>query len=103
MKYIIEVQPIPGTNLYKAKNFNTLVFDQTGLDKLEKVNPKEIRQGDIIRDKSCSDEWGNFWKVQDYVYEDNKVVGYNCIRATHELKICKYIKEYDAESIFFHQ
>ena len=42
MKYIIEINDIPmttpelGKKLYKAKGFNSLVFDQNGLDKLEK-------------------------------------------------------------------
>ncbi len=31
MKYLIELEPIKGTNLYKAKGFNTLVFDEYGL------------------------------------------------------------------------
>lgn len=33
MKYVIEVESI-GNGLWKAKGFNTLVFDQTGLNKL---------------------------------------------------------------------
>ena len=42
MKYIIEINDTPmttpelGKKLYKAKGFNSLVFDQNGLDKLEK-------------------------------------------------------------------
>ena len=42
MKYIIEIEDTPYTEdtseieLYKATNFNSLVFDQNGLDKLEK-------------------------------------------------------------------
>ena len=42
MKYIIEIEDTPFTEvtsetvLYKAKNFNSLVFDIVGLDKLEK-------------------------------------------------------------------
>ena len=36
MKYTIELEDI-GNGLYKAKGFNTLVFDQNGIDKLEPV------------------------------------------------------------------
>lgn len=46
MKYIIEVNSI-GNGLFKAKGFNTLVFDRTGLNKLEKVE-NEIRVGDEV-------------------------------------------------------
>lgn len=37
MKYIIEIEdkPINGTDLYKAKAFNSLVFDRYGLNHLE--------------------------------------------------------------------
>ena len=44
MKYIIEINDTPmttpelGKKLYKAKGFNSLVFDQNGLDKLEKID-----------------------------------------------------------------
>lgn len=44
MKYIIEVEQIPGTELYKAKNFNTLIFDQYGLDHLEKYDVEFIEK-----------------------------------------------------------
>lgn len=37
MKYLIELEPIKGTNLYKAKGFNTLVFDKYGLQQLTPV------------------------------------------------------------------
>lgn len=45
MKYIIDVEDTPvnvgGVYVYKAKQFNTLVFDQTGLDKLKKYDSEE--------------------------------------------------------------
>lgn len=41
-KYIIEVEDNAVDGLFKAKGFNTLVFDQNGLDKLQKYEePKE--------------------------------------------------------------
>ena len=47
MKYVIEIEDTPFTEvtsetvLYKAKNFNSLVFDKNGLDKLEKFDSNE--------------------------------------------------------------
>ena len=35
MKYIIELKDTPFNGLYKAKGFNTLVFDENGLKKLK--------------------------------------------------------------------
>ncbi|GEM_PF-4189109 len=53
MKYVIELEPIKGTNLYKAKGFNTLVFDEYGLQQL---TPYEVirlpRIGDTIRNEN---------------------------------------------------
>lgn len=47
MKFIIEVEQIAGTGLYKAKGFNTLVFDAIGLSKLDKVDDGTI-MGDEV-------------------------------------------------------
>lgn len=47
MKYIIEVEDI-GNGLFRAKGFNTLVFDRNGLNRLEKVKD-EIQVGDEVR------------------------------------------------------
>ena len=47
MKYIIEVEDI-GNGLFRAKGFNTLVFDRNGLNKLKKVKD-EICVGDEVR------------------------------------------------------
>ena len=51
MKYLIELEPIKGTNLYKAKGFNTLVFDEYGLKQLILVNTvrRIPKVGDTIR------------------------------------------------------
>ena len=34
MKYIIELDPIPNTGLYKARGANTLVFDGKGIENI---------------------------------------------------------------------
>ncbi len=48
-KYVIELEDEPITNgLWKAKGFNSLVFDQNGLDKLTPFNDV-ISVGDIVR------------------------------------------------------
>lgn len=41
MKYIIELEKIEGTELYKAKGCNTLVFDKNGIDKILKPLEEE--------------------------------------------------------------
>ena len=49
-KYIIEFEDKPfGNGLYKAKGFNSLVFDQNGLDRLTPFE-EEIKVGDIVRE-----------------------------------------------------
>ena len=49
-KYIIEFEDKPfGNGLYKAKGFNSLVFDQNGLDRLTPLE-EEIKVGDIVRE-----------------------------------------------------
>lgn len=62
MKYIIEIEdkPINGTDLYKAKAFNTLVFDTYGLLQLETL--KEY------------DEKG--WKLTAETYDKIRDEGY---------------------------
>lgn len=53
-KFVIEIDKELGTNengsIYKIKGFNALVFDDFGLDKLEKIERKsdDIRIGDIV-------------------------------------------------------
>ena len=49
MKYIIEIEDSPlftnnGNMLWKAKDFNTLVFDQEGLDRLEEYREPETKK-----------------------------------------------------------
>lgn len=64
MKYIIEVEDI-GNGLFRAKGFNTLVFDRIGLNKLEKVED-EIQVGDEVR---CFDtRFVVTWIDGDWVY-----------------------------------
>ena len=51
-KFVIEIENIAlshGEPLYRIKGFNTLVFDDNGLDRLEKTNnPTMFEVGDII-------------------------------------------------------
>lgn len=49
-KYVIELEDEPITNgLWKVKGFNSLVFDQNGLDKLTPFNDV-ISVGDVVRE-----------------------------------------------------
>lgn len=41
MKYIIELDEIPNTGLYKARGANTLVFDRKGIDNILKPYKEE--------------------------------------------------------------
>lgn len=49
-KYIIELEdkPVGNSGLYKVKGFNSLVFDQNGLNKLEPYI-ESIKPGDILK------------------------------------------------------
>lgn len=58
MRYAIDIEDEPVNGLYKAKNFNTLVFDQEGLNRLEPLSDciltsdsllaSDVRSGDHI-------------------------------------------------------
>lgn len=56
MKYLINLEKIEGTDLYKACNFNTLVFDKNGISKLEEYKEEEnkpvILEGDLVKTKN---------------------------------------------------
>lgn len=55
MKYIIELTPIEGTDLYRAKGANTLVFDENGIKNIlmpyrkRKVKCWETYNGDFVK------------------------------------------------------
>jgi len=50
MKYIIDLEPIEGTKLFKAKGFNTLVFDSEGLLRLTPFKPEtQLHEGSLVR------------------------------------------------------
>lgn len=61
MKYIIELEKLEGTELWKAKGCNTLVFDKNGIDNIlkpyeddefEAITYSRMKKGDIIRCKN---------------------------------------------------
>ena len=43
MKYIIELDEIPNTGLFKARGSNTLVFDRKGIENILKQNNPNIQ------------------------------------------------------------
>jgi hypothetical protein len=66
MKYIIEIEDEPlvresalhgETAVYRAKGFNSLVFDKAGLDKLTPYEPEEknptFKVGDEVYNEDC--------------------------------------------------
>lgn len=55
MKYVIELEEIEGTDLYRAKGANTLVFDKNGIEniltpiEIEEEEPKcQFKKGEIV-------------------------------------------------------
>lgn len=54
MKYIIELEKIPNTNLYKAKGANTLVFDEQGIKNI--LTPYEEEWESVTYDKMLIDD-----------------------------------------------
>ena len=61
MKYIIEVEDNPmflrnGDMLWKAKGFNTLVFDKNGLDKLQKYEEFTINKTAELKKEKVQEE-----------------------------------------------
>ena len=78
MKYVIDLEEIEGTGLYKAKGFNALVFDKMGIEKLEPFNTVEVKPlnvGDIIKTPNGTTEY-EFCGYSN----DNKI---NCINLSN--------------------
>lgn len=73
MKYIIELEQIEGTDLYRAKGANTLVFDQKGIEKiltpLEEEQKCPFEKDELVE---VSDD-GICWNIRHFVQmEDGK-------------------------------
>lgn len=69
MKYIIELEEIEGTDLYRAKGANTLVFDKNGIDKILKpIGNEEERKCPFEKDElvEVSDDGIN-WFLRYFV------------------------------------
>ena len=62
-RYIIEIEEVVG-KLAKIKGFNTLVFDENGLDKLERINGNYFSRDKVNEEKEFS-------------YRNGKNVGYS--------------------------
>ena len=73
MKYIIDIEDTPKDGLYKATNFKTLVFDEYGLSRLEKVPEPEPEEPILVGDEVASDV-GHTIFVVTYV-GNNEVCG----------------------------
>ena len=78
MKYIIELDEIPNTGLYKARGANTLVFDKKGINRILKPYEEEpevdwskveVDTPILVRDYEC-EKWA---KRHFAKYEDGEV------------------------------
>ena len=82
MKYIIELDEIPNTGLFKARGANTLVFDRKGIENILKPYKEEaeidwskvaVDTPILVRD--CDNE---FWCKRHFAkYEDGKVYAWS--------------------------
>ena len=82
MKYIIELDEIPNTGLYKARGANTLVFDQRGIENILKPYEEEheidwykVAVDTPILVKDFEDE--PWYKKYFAKYENGKVCAWN--------------------------
>lgn len=76
MKYIIELEKIEGTDLWKAKGCNTLVFDQNGINNIlkpyeEEVDWSKVEVDTLIEVKGYFND--NWFKRYFAKYEDGMV------------------------------
>ena len=82
MKYIIELDPIPNTGLFKARGANTLVFDGKGIENILKPYKEEpetdwnkvaVNTPILVRNNE-----GRAWYRRYFAkYEDGKVYAWN--------------------------
>ena len=87
MKYIIELDEIPNTGLFKARGANTLVFDRKGIENILKpyeeepeVDWSQVKVDTLIlvRDR----ENGTWSKRHFAKYEDGKVYAWDMGRTS---------------------
>ena len=97
MKYIIELEQIEGTDLYKAKGFNTLVFDKIGIEKLQPyenatlVDEIILKPGDLVHTINgvCIYEFINYVENDPtHINVKNTKNGYyNCLSTNKMVRI----------------
>ena len=82
MKYIIELDEIPNTGLFKARGANTLVFDRKGIENILKpyegepeIDWPQVAVDTPILVKDSEDE--PWYKKYFAKYEDGKVRAWN--------------------------
>lgn len=80
MKYIIELEKIEGTDLWKAKGCNTLVFDKNGIDNILKPYEKEEEvdwskvEVDTLIEVSCNNK---MWVKRYFArFEEGKIYAF---------------------------
>ena len=82
MKYIIELDEIPNTGLFKARGANTLVFDRRGIENILKpyeeeheIDWSQVAVDTPILVKNFEDE--QWYKKYFAKYENGKVCSWN--------------------------
>lgn len=84
MKYIIELEKIEGTDLWKAKGCNTLVFDQNGINNIlkpyegeerENVDWSKVEVDTLV--KVYSSDTGCWYKRYFAEYKNGKVYAFD--------------------------
>ena len=87
MKYIIELDEIPNTGLFKARGANTLVFDRKGIENILKPYKEEhetdwskVAVDTPILVRGCDND---VWRKRHFAkYKDGKVYAWNLSRTS---------------------
>ena len=78
MKYIIELDEIPNTGLYKARGANTLVFDRKGIENILKPYKEEpeIDWSKVAVDTPIlvRDSKGESWRERHFAKYENGII-----------------------------
>ena len=109
MKYIIELDPIPNTGLFKARGANTLVFDGKGIENILKpykeepeIDWSQVKADTPILVRNNGDR--AWYKMYFARYQDGKVRAWNngntswtgtCTTAWDFAKLAEGGKQYD--------
>lgn len=85
-KYIIDIEDEPVNGLYKAKNFNTLMFDEEGLERLVRADIKYW-----YLDENWEIQCGEFFVLDEKMHEPIRYGNYffSKNQAEHFKRFCE--------------